>query len=100
MQPNGIKFQFVSTIWKYQGPASWYFVSMPEKMLGKIRRQLQFQEEGWGRMKCKAKIGKTEWESAIWFDTKRKAYLLPLKAEIRKKEKLEDGTKTKVIVWI
>jgi hypothetical protein len=100
MKPNGIKFEFVAEVWKYSGPASWYFISMPQKMSANIRSQLKFQEEGWGRMKAQAKIGMTEWTTAIWFDTKSNAYLLPLKADIRKKEKLESGSKTKVYVWI
>ena len=38
-----------------------------------------------------AKTGNTQWETAIWFDTKLDTYLLPLKAEIRKKEKIEES---------
>ncbi|CAM1341723.1 conserved hypothetical protein [Tenacibaculum amylolyticum] len=45
-------------------------------------------EEGWGRMKATATINSFLWETAIWFDTKQDTYLLPLKAEVRKKEKL------------
>lgn len=39
-------------------------------------------------LKATARIGNTEWQSAIWFDTKADVYLLPLKAELRKKEKI------------
>jgi hypothetical protein len=54
-----------------------------------IRGNLQWQEEGWGRLKAIAKIGNSEWNTAIWFDTKHSTYLLPIKAEIRRKEKIE-----------
>ena len=47
-----------------------------------------------------AEIGNTKWDTAIWFDTKRKTYLLPIKAEIRKKEKLETDIEVQVRVWI
>ena len=46
------------------------------------------------------KIGNSEWETAIWFDTKHKTYLLPLKAKIRKNENIEIGNDIKIIVWI
>ena len=46
-----------------------------------------------------AKIGNTQWETAIWFDTKLDTYLLPLKAEIRKKEKITTDKEIE-IVWI
>ncbi len=50
-------------------------------------------EEGWGRLKTTVTIGQSKWETAIWFDTKAQAYLLPLKSTIRKKEKIEEGTR-------
>ena len=62
-------------------------------MSAEIRKQLKWQEEGWGRLRCAAvKIGTTTWETAIWFDAKQETYILPVKKEIRKKEKLEEDT--------
>ena len=60
-------------------------------MAKEIREHFKQEEAGWGRLKVTASIGNTEWKTAIWFDTKRKTYLLPLKADIRKKERLETG---------
>jgi hypothetical protein len=51
-------------------------------------------------MKATAKIGNTEWRTAIWFDTKTGTYLMPIKAEIRKKEKVEQGKEMKIIIWV
>jgi len=52
---------------------------------------MKLQEEGWGRMKTKAKIRETLCDTAIWYDTKLGTYILPIKAVIRKKEKIEIG---------
>ena len=95
-----IKYEFKARIWQYIGQGGWHFVSLPNEMAKEIRENLKFEEEGWGRMKATAKIGSIQWETAIWFDTKHKTYLLPLKAEIRKKEKLEAEKDINVIVWI
>ena len=96
-----IEYQFTAAIWKYSSPkGGWYFVSLPIEMSSEIRENLKWQEEGWGRLKATAKISHTEWETAIWFDTKTKTYLLPLKADVRRKEKLEIGNKPNIIVWI
>lgn len=100
MKAIKIKYEFTSTVWKYNSPAGWHFVSLPEKLAKEIRTNLKWQEEGWGRLKAVAKIGNSEWETAIWFDTKMKTYLLPLKAEIRKKEDIIEGKKEKITVWI
>jgi hypothetical protein len=98
---NGkIKFEFITKIWQHAGQGGWHFVSLPQALAKKIRDNLKSEEEGWGRLKAKAKIGNSEWETAIWFDTKMNTYLLPLKAEIRKKENLETDKNIKTTIWI
>jgi hypothetical protein len=100
MKSNGIKYKFTAKPWLYTGPAGWYFVSLPKELAQEIRTALKSEEEGWGRLKATAKIGNSEWKTAIWFDTKRNTYLLPLKAEIRKKENLAIGKEVETVLWI
>lgn len=100
MRRKGIRYEFKSKVWKYAEPAGWHFVSLPPKLSKEIRENLKWQEQGWGRLNALAKIGNSEWETAIWFDTKKKTYLLPLKADIRSKEQITEGENKKVILWI
>jgi len=65
-----------------------------------IRENFKQLEEGWGRMQVTAKIGKSEWKTAIWFDTKQDTYLLPLKAEIRKRENIVPDKDIEIIIWV
>ena len=95
-----IPYSFKAAPWKYAGAGAWYFVSLPVKMAKEIRTALRQEEEGWGRLKATARIGNSEWKTAIWFDTKSNTYLLPLKAEIRKKEQLDEGKTVKVVVML
>ena len=95
-----IKYEFVTKMWQHTGKGGWLFVSSPHDLGKEIRENLKSEEEGWGRLKAIAKIGNSDWETAIWFDRKHKTYLLPIKAEIRKKEKLEVDKDIKTIVWI
>lgn len=97
---NRIKYEFSARVWRYASSGGWYFVSLPIKMAKEIRTHLKWQEQAWGRLKATAKLGDEQWETAIWFDTKKSTYLLPLKAEIRKKKKLVTGNTIKVTVWI
>jgi hypothetical protein len=96
---KGIKYQFDAKHWRYEGPDGWYFVSLPPGLAKEIRDAFKREEEGWGRLKVTANIGSTEWKTAIWFDTKRGTYLLPLKAEVRKKENLAIDKKAAIILW-
>ena len=100
MSGTGIPYTFEAKAWLYSGKGAWHFVSFPIDLATEIRSQLKLQEEGWGRMKAQVRIGNTAWLTAIWFDTKMNTYLLPLKAEIRNKEKIQIGKSIKVQVWI
>lgn len=100
-----IAYSFKASPWRFRqlsepGAGGWYFVSMPVKMAKEIRASLRSEEEGWGRLKITACIGQSEWKTAIWFDTKSNTYLLPLKAEIRKKEGIEEGKVVRVVVRV
>jgi hypothetical protein len=95
-----INYSFTADVWQHAAPGGWYFVSLPEDMAKEIRENLKNEEEGWGRLKATAEIGSSRWETAIWFDTKKKTYFLPLKGEIRKKEKITSGKTVPVNLWL
>ena len=98
--PNLIKYDFSAKIWQYEGPNGWYFVSLPQDISKEIRENLKWQEEGWGRLKANAKIQNHEWKTAIWYATKQNTYILPLKAAIRKKCKIEKDQVIEVSVFV
>lgn len=100
MRPIRIRYSFSSSVWQYEGAGGWYFISLPLKLSQEIRLAYKSEEAGWGRLPVKVTIGKSEWDTAIWFDTGKKTYLLPLKAEIRKKENLHAGIKIKADIFI
>ena len=86
-----MKYEFKAQPYQYSSTPEmngWTFVSLPQDIAMEIRDNFKRQEEGWGRLKILAKIGNSEWETSIWFDTKADTYLLPLKAIIRKKENI------------
>jgi hypothetical protein len=95
-----IKYLFSAKMWQHSSPGGWYFVSLPQGLAKEIRIMVKWQEEGWGRLKAKAKIGNCDWDTAIWFDTKLGTYLLPIKAEIRKRENLEIGKNIEAVIWV
>jgi Domain of unknown function (DUF1905) len=100
MKTKGIKYTFTAKPWQHSTPGGWHFISLPHELAKEIRENLKWQEEGWGRLKAKAKIEKTEWETAIWFDTKHNTYLLPIKAKVREEINLEIGKNTESVIWV
>lgn len=100
MKTTGIKYKFTAKPWQFVETNSWTFISLPTDIATKIRDNFKDEEQGWGRLKATAKIGKTEWKTAIWFDTKHNTYLLPLKAKIRKNENIEIDKIVNATIWI
>ncbi len=80
------KFHLKSKLWKYDGPASWYFITLTKEISEEIKF-LNTVKVGWGSVKVAAQIGKTKWNTSV-FPSKSGEYVLPVKAEVRKKEKL------------
>ena len=97
---NRTEYAFSARVWQHSGTGGWHFVSLPKDLAVEIRESLKWQEEGWGRLRARARVGASEWDTAIWFDTKQDTYLLPLKADIRRKERLAADRDIEVIVWI
>lgn len=103
MEHKGIMYEFSAKV--YHSASSpdmpgWFFVSLPKDMSIEIRENFKWLEQGWGRMRITAKIGVTEWQTAIWFDTKQDTYLLPLKADIRKKEHIMFDSVMDIIIRV
>lgn len=95
-----INYTFSGLVWQHNGPGGWHFISLPKALSTEIRDALRSEEEGWGRLKATATIGGSEWETAIWFDTKQQAYLLPIKGAIRDREKIKTGGTVSVSLWL
>ena len=103
MESLEIKYEFTAKAYHYSTSADmvgWTIVSLPKEISIEIRGNFKRLEEGWGRMKVTAKTGMSEWETAIWFDTKQDTYLLPLKAEIRKRENIILYKDIEIIIWV
>ena len=95
-----ISYHFSAKLWLYPGKAGWWFVSLPTWLSEEIRSTMQHLEGGWGRLHVSAQVGDTTWRTAIWYDTKRVTYLLPIKAHVRKQQGLEIGQCVHVMFWI
>ncbi len=79
-------------VWLYPGEtAAWHFASIPKTVSEKMKKHFGTSAKGWGSLPVDAKIGKTTWRTSIFPDKRSGTYLLPLKAEIRKKEEIFDG---------
>ncbi|MFN7161330.1 MAG: DUF1905 domain-containing protein [Candidatus Gracilibacteria bacterium] len=85
------EFTFSAQIWIYEGPASWHFVSLSVDISKDVKAHFHGASRGWGSLPVNVSIGNTIWKTSIFPDSKKAMYILPLKADIRKKEQLVSG---------
>lgn len=82
----------------WRGPAPFFFVAIPAEQSQAIKAISNIVTYGWGVIPVLVRIGKTEWKTSLI--PKDGLYLVPLKADVRKKEDLEKGDTVKLHVQI
>ncbi len=81
-------------VWLYPSEAAaWHFVSVPKKESEEIKKNFGIPRRGWGAVPVSVTIGKTTWKTSIFPEKKSGEYILPLKADVRKKEGVRNGTR-------
>lgn len=86
-------YEIKSKVWLYPGMSGWHFVSIPKKQSESIKKCFAKRRRGWGSLPAVVTLGKTRWKTSIFPDKKSGLYLLPLKADVRKKEVISSGDK-------
>ncbi|OGE81860.1 MAG: hypothetical protein A3E98_03165 [Candidatus Doudnabacteria bacterium RIFCSPHIGHO2_12_FULL_48_11] len=84
-------YKLKAKVWLYPGVAPWHMVTLPKNQSDKIKQLFGDMHRGWSSLPVMVIIGKTTWKTSIFFDKKAGAYILPLKAEVRKKENISNG---------
>ena len=83
-------------IWKGSDAAGrWYFITVPDEESDEIRAHALGSPRGFGSVKVEARIGDVTWRTSV-FPLNSGGYLLPVKAEIRKKAEIGTGDEVTV----
>jgi hypothetical protein len=98
MEPD-VSFTFEAELWLYSGNAAWHFITLPEET-GGAARFFAGRKSGFGSIPVMATIGGTRWKTSIFPDRKSGSYLLPVKAEVRRREAISAGESVAVHLTI
>lgn len=85
-------YKLKERVWLWPGEAAWHFITLPEKAALDIDDFFGHLKKGFGSLPVTVTIGTTTWKTSIFPDKKSKSYVLPLKAEVRKKEGIQVGS--------
>ncbi|MFP5219480.1 MAG: DUF1905 domain-containing protein [Actinomycetes bacterium] len=90
--------RFTAPLWRYQGDSAWYFITVPVDLSDDIRELTEGTRRGFGSVRVRATVGATAWTTSVFPDTKRGAFLLPVKKAVRAAEGLDDGDAVDVVL--
>jgi hypothetical protein len=96
-------YKIKSKVWLYPGMAGWHFVSVPKKESVEIKKnfgQNPKKKRGFGSIPVTVHLGHSTWETSIFPDKRSNTYLMPLKAQVRKKEDIWNGDKVSIDLTI
>jgi Domain of unknown function (DUF1905) len=83
--------RFTAELWRHAGDDGWYFVTVPAHVTDEIRARAAGLHRPFGSLPVEARIGDVAWRTSLFSDTKRDAYLLPVKAQVRRRAKVGAG---------
>lgn len=93
-----VDFEAELWIWDARRLDNWTFVSLPADASEDIRELAGGQARGFGSVRVRVTVGGSVWTTSIFPDTKRGAYVLPVKRAVRKAEGLDAGEVVKLSV--
>jgi hypothetical protein len=77
--------------WDARDDASWFFTAVPPELSADIR-EIPRPARGFGSVRVRARVGRSEWSTSIFPDSASESYVLPVKKAIRDAERLVDGS--------
>lgn len=91
---------FSGKLWKYGGESSWWFISLPVEDSEDLEQFCSHRKRNFGSIRVTANIGETSWQTSVFRDSKSNSYLLPVKANVRYKEKLVENNSYEVTLTV
>jgi len=94
-------FSFRANVWRYPSFAGWHFVTVDKKISEKIKELQQGKlRRGFGAVAVTATLGRTSWKTSVFPDKRAGAYIMALKASVRKKEGVLEKDKVSISIKI
>lgn len=106
--PAGGSWDVTGKLWRWQGkakegspsPVAWFFVTIDGDVAEAIRGASPGRTAAWGSVYVSVTIGETTWRTSLFPSRDVGGYLLPVKAAVRKAERLEEGSEARVRIEI
>ena len=84
-------YEVTTEVQKYPGITGWHYVTLPADVVDDIRERYGSSARAFGSLAVSVEIGHSEWTTSIFYDNNTSTYLLPVKADVRKREDVAEG---------
>ena len=78
-----VQLEFETKVIYWRGPSPFFFAPIPPRFGEEIRQVSKYVTYGWGMIPVEARIGGVVFSTSLF--PKDESYLLPLKAEVRRR---------------
>ncbi len=87
-------------LWLWSGgQGSWHFLTIPEEQAGELRAEGFAVARGFGSVKIEATVNGVTWRTSV-FPQKSGGYILPVKADVRRRAGIAAGDEVTVSLEI
>ena len=94
------RHRFTARLWRWEGPAAWYFVSLPHDVSDEIADAVEGRTGGFGSVRVDVVVGSSHWSTSLFPDSREGTYLLPVKKAVRRAESLDEGADVDVSLTV
>ena len=94
-----LDFSFSTPLWKWSG-GNWFFLTLPPDTAADIRAFAEGNASALGTVRVVARVGETEWQTSLFPSREHSSFLLPVKAAVRRAEKLEADIEVSVALEV
>jgi hypothetical protein len=91
-----MNYEFEAEVHLWAANPKFFLVSVPPEFSAEIRQFSEGLTNGFGSLKVEAQIGSIVWRTSIFPESSTGIFDLPLKAEVRKKNQLVEGSLAQV----
>ena len=84
-------YEVTAEVWRYAGEAGWHFITLPADIADEVQARCAGAHRPFGSLPIRATIGSTTWATSLFKDKKSGSYVLPVNADVRRQERIDDG---------
>lgn len=84
-----VRFRFETRVVYWRGPSPFFYAPIPPSHVEELRQVSKIVTYGWGMIPVEARIGDVVFRTSLY--PKDETYLLPLKADVRRKTNVTAG---------